>query len=61
MTRQQLRQLRAQLGNRDREPERIGLYNINQRIRLKFGQDYGLRIRSKPGAFTAVYVVLPKV
>ncbi|CAG5091604.1 Two-component sensor histidine kinase [Thermobacillus xylanilyticus] len=61
MTRQQLRMLRAQLDDPDHRPEHIGLYNVNQRIRLKFGPDYGLRIRSKPGAFTAVYVVLPKV
>jgi len=61
MTRQHLKQLRSQLDNREHEPEHIGLYNVNQRIRLKFGPDYGIRVRSKPGNFTAVYVVLPKV
>ncbi|OUM97524.1 MAG: histidine kinase [Thermobacillus sp. ZCTH02-B1] len=61
MDRRQLRQLRAQLDERDRVPEHIGLYNVNQRIRLKFGPDYGIRIRSKSGEFTAVYVVLPRI
>lgn len=61
MTKRQLQQLRKQLNNREHKPENIGLYNVNQRIRLKFGADYGLRIRSKQGEFTAVYVVLPRV
>jgi two-component system sensor histidine kinase YesM len=61
MPKRQLQQLRKRLNDRDHKPERIGLYNVNQRIRLKFGPDYGLKIRSIPGEFTAVYIVLPKV
>jgi two-component system sensor histidine kinase YesM len=53
-------QLTRQLNLRDFKPEGIGLYNVNQRIRLKFGSDYGLKIRSKVGEYTTVYIVLPK-
>ncbi|QJD84718.1 cache domain-containing sensor histidine kinase [Cohnella herbarum] len=53
-------QLARQLNLRDFKPDGIGLFNVNQRIRLKFGADYGLKIRSKQGIFTTVYIVLPK-
>ncbi|MFC4305253.1 histidine kinase [Cohnella boryungensis] len=53
-------QLTGQLNQRDFKPEGIGLYNVNQRIRLKFGPHYGLKIRSKEGAHTTVYIILPK-
>ncbi|WP_139991772.1 cache domain-containing sensor histidine kinase [Paenibacillus paridis] len=52
--------LARQLGMRDFKPDGIGLYNVNQRIRLKFGSNYGLKLRSKEGVYTTVYVVLPK-
>lgn len=37
-----------------------GLYNINERIRLNFGEEYGINITSKYGEGTKVEVVLPK-
>jgi len=54
------RQLAGQLNKQDVKPDRIGLFNVNQRIRLKFGPQYGLKIRSKEGVFTTVYIVLPR-
>ncbi|URN96528.1 MAG: histidine kinase [Candidatus Pristimantibacillus lignocellulolyticus] len=53
------RQLARQLKQQDFRGESIGLFNVNQRIRLKFGPDYGLKIRSRQGIFTTVYIVLP--
>ena len=38
----------------------IALVNINQRIRLAFGQEYGLNIFSVRGAGTTVEMILPK-
>lgn len=32
----------------------IGLYNINQRLRMSYGEDYGITIDSRPGAGTTV-------
>lgn len=37
----------------------IGLENVNRRIKLFYGQQYGLRIESKEGCYTRVYVDIP--
>ncbi len=39
----------------------IALRNINQRIRLQFGEEYGLYIMSTPRVNTVVEVVLPRI
>lgn len=38
-----------------------GLYNVNERIRLNFGENYGILIESEYGEGTTVSVVLPYV
>lgn len=38
---------------------RIGVANVHRRIRLNFGEPYGLCIDSEPGAYTAVRYRLP--
>ena len=37
----------------------IALYNISQRIRLRYGEDYGIQLYSKQGLGTQVVLVLP--
>ena len=37
----------------------IGLSNVHQRIRILFGEPYGLTIRSEPGIRTAVRILMP--
>ncbi|AIQ59945.1 hypothetical protein PBOR_25565 [Paenibacillus borealis] len=37
----------------------IGLRNVNQRIQMVYGEEYGLRIESKRGSYTQVTVKLP--
>ena len=39
----------------------IGLYNTHKRLRLAYGDRYGLHIRSKFGFGTAVYLRIPKI
>lgn len=39
----------------------IGLYNVNQRIKLYFGDDYGLHITSIKDSGTVVEIRLPKI
>jgi len=39
----------------------IGIANVNQRISLLFGQEYSLRIESRPGEGTRVAVRVPKL
>ncbi|MBC8079182.1 MAG: sensor histidine kinase [Gorillibacterium sp.] len=37
----------------------FGIHNVDQRIKLQFGKQYGVRIFSKPGIGTTVQVVIP--
>lgn len=37
----------------------IGLVNVNRRIKIKYGQEFGLKIDSKPGEGTRVKILLP--
>lgn len=39
--------------------ENIALWNINQRIKRKYGDSYGLSIQSKPGEGTTVIMRMP--
>ena len=55
-----LEQLRQRITEKDTTRTRsIGLYNINQRIRLCYGSDYALEIHSNPGRGTTVSIRLP--
>lgn len=39
----------------------FGLANVNERIRMNFGVDYGMTIKSAPGRGTCVEIVIPAV
>ncbi|OWR30193.1 sensor histidine kinase [Saccharibacillus sp. O23] len=39
----------------------IGLRNVHQRIRLFYGEEYGLSLESGEGAYTSVVLTIPKV
>ena len=61
MSGEKLKQLREQLAEPDRECEHgVGLVNVNRRIHLYFGNDYGLSVDSVQGEGTCVVVHLPK-
>lgn len=53
-----LRQLDA--GPAEPPPERIGIKNVHDRLKLQYGDGYGLRIFSKPGEGTTVQLTLPE-
>jgi two-component system, sensor histidine kinase YesM len=47
-------------GGRDDEAfNRIGLHNVDERLKLAFGEAYGLRVESREGEYTRVSVLLP--
>ena len=39
----------------------FGLANVNERIRMNFGPEFGMKIESAPGAGTCVEVVIPAI
>ncbi len=40
---------------------RIGIYNVNQRIKLAFGEEYAVKILSKEKCYTKVIVKIPAI
>jgi len=39
----------------------VGLKNVDQRLRLQFGDDYHMEIQSEPDKFTQISLYLPLV
>lgn len=55
-----LEQLREDIITKNPEKkERIGLYNINQRVKLCYGNEYGMTIESECGHGTTIVLYLP--
>lgn len=59
MTDEELHGLLTSLEGEASPDESIGLINVNQRIRLFYGNDYGLHIASRPGKGTQIKILLP--
>lgn len=62
MEENQLMQLRNKL--RYNKPENsggIGLINVNQRIKLRYGDQFGLSFKSEINKFTQVTILIPKI
>jgi two-component system, sensor histidine kinase YesM len=51
--------IQEMLKNRCRSNDSIGLFNVNQRIRLKYGSEYGITVQSIEGTETVVEIVIP--
>ncbi|MBS5283311.1 MAG: sensor histidine kinase [Clostridiales bacterium] len=62
MTEEQVENLFSDTGHvSSRRGSGIGVKNVNQRIKLYFGKEYGLTIQSEPDEGTAVRICLPAV
>ena len=60
MTPEEIEKMKQNIYNHPKESSRsIGLYNINQRIQLCYGSDYGLKIRSKKDCGTLITMMIP--
>ncbi len=60
MSKEELRMVIAHLNTPVKDSEHgIGLYNINNRIHLFYGQEYGITIKSKENFGTCVTVTIP--
>ncbi|MBQ6271994.1 MAG: sensor histidine kinase [Clostridiales bacterium] len=61
MTEDRLREVRKALRERTTEQSAVyGMYNVNERIRLTYGEGYGVHIESIPDKGTRVIIRLPK-
>ena len=62
MDKQRLAEVCAMLkedGNTTKENDGFGLFNVNQRIQLHYGTEYGLKVQSTYGEETEVWVRIP--
>ncbi len=59
----ELERLRASMaeGECQNSPDRIGIVNVNTRIRLLYGSGCGVRIESREGSFTDIRLILNKI
>ena len=53
-----LRKVLSEVSVKDND-NHIGLVNVNKRIRLRFGDMYGVRIESSEGEYTRVILAIP--
>ena len=60
---EKLRQIQAELDSAERADSigGLGIRNIHQRVRLKYGSGYGLKVRSKRGWGTVVVITIPYI
>ena len=62
MDAEELEQLRQQIEKPCQETEKgFGLANVNERIHMYFGPEYGMKIQSQKGKGTTVEIVIPAI
>ncbi|WP_337103978.1 cache domain-containing sensor histidine kinase [Paenibacillus sp. YIM B09110] len=59
MSKDRAAELTRHINSTTQKSDNIGLYNVNQRIKLKYGEPYGIRIYSKQGVGMRVSILLP--
>lgn len=59
MSKEELQNLREYIQEKDTPEKSIGMVNVNQRIQLFYGEEYGLVVDSKENQGTVVEVILP--
>ncbi len=59
MEKEQLEALRSNMNRRNENGTHIGMQNVHQRIRLRYGESYGLELDSASGVGTRVKIRIP--
>ena len=54
-----LREIKCRLDSSEDPPDHIGLFNTNKRMKLTYGDAYGIKIRSRLRVGTVVYLRIP--
>ena len=44
----------------DESSESVGINNVNKRLKLLFGDEYGITIKSEENSYTSVYIKIPR-
>lgn len=60
MKAEKLKELREKLNSYNEKGKHIGVSNVHQRVKLKYGDAYGVRIDSQEGSYTRVEIWLPE-
>lgn len=60
MNTEKLERLRRGLNSYSENGKHIGVSNVHQRVKLKYGDDYGVTIDSVEGSYTKVEILLPE-
>ena len=61
MTAEQLARLNSKKPPKNRGKHSIGFYNVNEIIRLNYGEAYGLTAESEQGSGTTIFITLPVI
>lgn len=61
MTKEQIRRIMREKTERQKHFNGIGIPNVMERIRLFFGEEYGLRYESEVGEYTRAIFILPVI
>lgn len=56
---ERLREIKQRLESSEDISEHIGLFNTNKRLKLTYGDEYGIRIRSLPQVGTVIHLCIP--
>ena len=59
MDQETLKKLRESMNRETQTNKHIGVGNVHRRIRLRYGDEYGIQIDSTPGGGTTVIILLP--
>lgn len=61
MTKEQIERIMQEKTEKQKHFNGIGIPNVMERIRLFFGEEYGLRYESEVGRFTRAIFTLPVI
>ena len=56
---EKIAEIRRELAGNRTKGEHIGICNVNQRVRLRYGEKYGVTVESICGEYTRVEITLP--
>ena len=56
---EKIAEIRRELAGNRTKGEHIGICNVNQRVRLRYGEEYGVTVESIGGEYTRVEITLP--